>query len=65
MVPTNEMVYIVDDDANIGWPHVTFDPLPGGTYEDVKRLTGALRSMGYHPLAYFGPDFRPEQEEAR
>ncbi len=50
-----------DDDVNVGWPHVTFDPVPGGTYPDVKELTGALRAMGYHPLAYFGPDFRPER----
>jgi alpha-glucosidase (family GH31 glycosyl hydrolase) len=51
-----------DDEANMGWPHVTFEPVPGGIYPDVKRLTTALRAMGIRPLGYFGPDFRPERQ---
>jgi alpha-glucosidase (family GH31 glycosyl hydrolase) len=52
----------VDDEANVGWPHVTFEPVPGGTYPDVKGLTAQLRAMGFRPLGYFGPDFRPERQ---
>jgi hypothetical protein len=50
-----------DDAANVGWPTPTYDAIPRGTYPDVRRLTDALRALGYHPLAYFGPDFRPQR----
>ncbi|HEX2171574.1 MAG TPA: TIM-barrel domain-containing protein, partial [Dehalococcoidia bacterium] len=51
----------VDDAANLGWPHVTYDPIPTGVYPDVKALTDALRRLGYRSLGYFGPDFRPDR----
>lgn len=51
-----------DDEANVGWPHVTFEPVSGGRYPDVARLNRQLRAMGFHPLGYFGPDFRPERQ---
>ncbi len=50
-----------DDEANIGWPHVTFEPIPPGTYPDVKRMVAALHQQGYRVLGYFSPDFRPER----
>ena len=50
---------VEDDEANIGWPHVTFEPIPPGTYPDVKRLVNALHQQGFRVLGYFSPDFRP------
>jgi alpha-glucosidase (family GH31 glycosyl hydrolase) len=49
--------------SGVGWPHVTYDPIPGGTYPDVKRLNAGLHTMGYRSLGYFGPDVRPEWGE--
>ncbi len=54
-----------DDAANVGWPFVTYDPIPAGTYSDVRRLTASLRRYGYHPLAYLSPDFRPDRASFR
>ena len=51
----------VDDAANVGWPHVTYDPIPTGTYPDVRRLADSLHGLGFRLLGYFGPDFRPER----
>jgi alpha-glucosidase len=49
-----------DEEAGVGWPHVTYDPIPSGTYGPLRPFTDALRQIGYRPLGYFGPDFRPQ-----
>lgn len=55
------MYDVVDQEANIGWPGVPYDAIKPGPYPDVRRLTAELRRMGFRPLAYFSPDFRPER----
>ncbi len=51
----------IDDEANLGWPGGGYDAIPKGAYPSVRELTDQLRAMGYRPLAYFSPDFRPDR----
>lgn len=50
-----------DDAANMGWPVSTYDAIPPGSYPDPQRLATKLRELGFRPLGYFSPDFRPER----
>ncbi|HEY3109966.1 MAG TPA: hypothetical protein VGL23_14485, partial [Chloroflexota bacterium] len=52
-----------DEEAGVGWPHVTYDPIPAGPYGPLRPFTDALRQLGYRPLGYFGPDVRPQWAE--
>jgi alpha-glucosidase len=36
--------------------------IPPGTYPDPARLASKLRNLGFRPLGYFSPDFRPERK---
>lgn len=49
-----------DEEAGVGWPHVTYDPIPTGKYPNVRAFNDALRALGYRPLGYFGPDVRTQ-----
>lgn len=52
----------IDDAANLGWPGGGYDAIAKGSYPSVRELTDQLRALGYRPLAYFSPDFRPDRK---
>jgi alpha-glucosidase (family GH31 glycosyl hydrolase) len=56
----------VDNDANLGWPTVTFAGRHAGPYPDAARHTAALHRLGYKALNYLTADFhldRPNYNE--
>ena len=51
----------LDPQANLGWPHVTFQGRQAGDYGNLRALTDALHARGYKVLSYHSADFRVDQ----
>jgi alpha-glucosidase (family GH31 glycosyl hydrolase) len=56
----------MDNEANLGWPSVTFAGRQPGAYPDLKTYTQTLHGLGLKVLNYFTADFhleRPNYQE--
>jgi alpha-D-xyloside xylohydrolase len=51
----------VDDDANLGWPYVTFAGRQAGPYPDPRAYTDALHALGLKVLNYMTADFHTDR----
>ena len=51
----------MDEAANIGWPHLTFQGKQPGPYGDLRAMNDTLHARGFRVLSYNSPDFHPDR----